>query len=106
MKKMIEDFAMSSRIKLSYAKNEPKAPNVFPDFEWSGQNRLALNEKYGDSVIVVYEKQVIGVGKTREEALADAEAHLPENPEIVTPIIRYIGSPFRIRKVIRNQKQD
>lgn len=97
---------MPSRIKLGYAKDEPKAPNVFPDFEWSGQNRKALYEKYGDVVLVVYEKQVIGVGKTRDEALADAEAHLPESPEIITPIIRYIGGGLRLRRAKRQVTQD
>lgn len=89
---------MSNRIKLAYAEDEPKAPNVFPDFEWSGRNRRYLYEKYGDVVLVVYQQQVIGVGRTRDEALADAEAHLPESPEIITPIIRYIGGGSRIRR--------
>jgi hypothetical protein len=104
--KIVVGVSMSSRIKLDYAKDEPKAANVFPDFEWSGQNRIALNEKYGDVVIVVYQKEVIGVGKSYDEALADAEVHLPESPEIITPIVRYIGSQYRIRKVVRKQELD
>jgi hypothetical protein len=97
---------MSSRIKLGYAENEPLAENVFPDFEWSGENRNSLYEKYGDVVIVVYRQQVIGVGKNRDAALADAEAHLPESPEIITPIIRYIGGGLRLRRARRQAAQE
>jgi hypothetical protein len=97
---------MSSRIKRGYAKDEPTPANIFPDFEWSGENRQALYEKYGDVVLVVYEKQVIGVGRNREEALADAELHLPETPEIITPIVRYIGGGLRLRRARTQPNQE
>jgi hypothetical protein len=97
---------MSSRIQIAFPKDEPMPANIFPDFEWSGENRQALYEKYGSCVVVVYEKQVIGVGKTEAEAFADAEARLPESPEIITPITRYISNPHRSNFLIKQMMRE
>ena len=92
----------SKRIRLGHAANEPAAPNTFPDFEWVREHRNELLATYGESVILVYEKRVIGAGKTIQEAVEDAERHLPAEVEQVTPITeflwqRYPVSPWRIR---------
>jgi hypothetical protein len=94
---------MSSRIKTDFAKDEPLPENIFPDFAWAGEQRVALYEKYGDSVVVVYKQEVIGVGKSYAEALADAENHLSGDIELITPILKYIGNPYHIGSFHRKQ---
>jgi hypothetical protein len=86
-------------MKLSFRREEATPANIFPDFDWVRENWAALNEQYGDVVLVVYQKQVIGVGNTEAEALANAEANLPDSSEIITPIVKYIGKPYRIRSL-------
>lgn len=97
---------MSSRIKTTFAKDEPLPDNIFPDFEWAAENRLKLYEKYGDCVVVVYQKAVIGVGKSYPEALANAEENLPEEVELITPIKKYIGNPYNVGTFRRKEIEE
>lgn len=96
---------MMSRIRLGHPYGQTP-PNLYEEFEWVHDNREALLEKYGEIYIVVYQKQVIGTGTTRSEALEDAEVHLPAEIEYVTPILYHLyrRHPFlRIRpKIVEN----
>ena len=51
--------------------------NVFSDFDWIHLHEKELLEKYGECSIIVYKEQVLGVGATYDEALANAEQNLP-----------------------------
>jgi hypothetical protein len=84
---------MSSRIKTGFTPEERMPANMPADFAWLKANRDALAEKYGRCMIVIYEKQVLGVGESYADALANAETNLPESPEIITPIVEPIGYP-------------
>lgn len=98
---------MSSRLKTSYAKEEPIPANMPADFEWVKKNRDSLVEKYGACLIVIYQQEVLGTGETYAEAIANAEKNLLASPEVITPIVKPIGyGSFRLRQVRRNETQD
>jgi hypothetical protein len=98
---------MSSRIKVSYAKEDPIPANMPADYQWLKANRDSLVEKYGICLVVIYQQQVLGTGETYKAALANAETNLPESPEIITPIVQPIGhGSFRLRQVRNNETQD
>jgi hypothetical protein len=58
-------------------------------------------ETYGDgTVILVYEKQVVGSGRTIEEAEADAERGLSPEIEQITPVLHFVSYPYRLRRAV------
>ena len=73
------------RIRMGHAYGETPS-NVYSDFDWVRRNEQALLDKYGECSIIVFQEQVIGVGKTYDEALEDAERNLPPEVAEVTPI--------------------
>ncbi len=75
----------TSRIRTSHAYGETPA-NTFSDFEWVREHRGELLEQYGECIILVYEKEVIGIGDTIQEAEENAERNLSPDVEEVTPI--------------------
>lgn len=92
---------MSTRVKTGHEKGVVY-PNVWSDFEWARQNLAELYEKYGACIALIYEKQVIGVGQTIEEAEQNAEAQLASEIEEVTPITYFINNPqnrYRLYRV-------
>jgi hypothetical protein len=97
---------MSNRIQIAFPKDKPMPANIFPDLNWVSDNRLALYKKYGDAVIVVYEKKVIGIGKDYDEALADAEAHLAPDVDLITPVVGYVSNPHRLGHFYRKESQE
>jgi hypothetical protein len=77
-------------------------PNTFSDFEWIRENRNELLATYGECSIIVYNKQVLGTGRTYQEAIVDAEKHLPVGTGAITPVHQWIGKRrtiYRIRRV-------
>jgi hypothetical protein len=76
---------MPERIRMTHPKHHLPA-NIYSDFDWVQQHEEELLGKYGECSIIVYEKTVIGVGATYDEALADAEAHIPSDTSEITPI--------------------
>jgi hypothetical protein len=79
----------TKRIRMTHKYGEtPK--NIFGDFEWIHLHRQELLEKYGECSIIVYNKQVIGVGKTYEAAVENAEQNLPEDVKEVTPVHQWL----------------
>jgi hypothetical protein len=95
-----KEFAMSSRIKTGFTPEERMPANMPADFAWLKANRDTILEKYGSCLVVVFEQQVLGVGQTYAEALANAEKNLPALPEIITPIVKYISpNSARLRRV-------
>ncbi len=67
----------SLRIKTGHAPDQPTPRNIINDHEWVHQHESELRERYGEVYIVVYQQEVYGVGRTYQQALTDAEAHLP-----------------------------
>jgi len=61
-------------------------PSVFTDFDWIHQHQQELLDKYGECSIIVYQKQVIGVGDTYAAALQDAVRNLLPDLGEVTPV--------------------
>jgi hypothetical protein len=99
---------MTSRIKMTHAYGEtPK--NVFTDFDWVRRHEKELLEQYGECSIIVYKEEVLGVGATYKEAVADTEAKLPPEIGTVTPIHAYLSNPHRrltgYFRAIRAEKQ-
>ena len=92
----MEDFAMASRIVTAFPDDKPMPANIFPDLNWVSDHRLELYKKYGDCVIVVYQQAIIGMGKTRAEALADAESHLADDVELITPVVEFVSNPYQL----------
>jgi hypothetical protein len=79
---------------------EPTPPNIYSDFQWVGQHETELLEKYGECSIIVYKEQVIGTGKTYDEAVEDAERNLPPELDEVIPIhhrLRYRNPFIKVR---------
>jgi hypothetical protein len=88
-----------SRIRLSLARDE-RPPNMFADFEWASEQRIELLAQYGECVLLVYQKQVIGQGDTIEAAESDAERRLPPEASEITPIIHFSSYRNRIHRVL------
>jgi hypothetical protein len=98
----------SPRIRTSHAYGEVY-PNVWSDFDWVHDHRKELLEKYGEGVVLVYQREVIGFGNTLDEAEEDAERRLPPDVTEVTPIIQYLRHRhpfFRIRPTLVPPEHD
>ncbi len=65
------------RIKTGHAPAQTTPPHITSDHDWVRQHESELRERYGEVYLVVYQQQVYGVGRTYQQALDDAEAHLP-----------------------------
>ncbi len=88
-----------SRIRLGHADGEV-APNTWSDFDWVHDHEKELLAQYGESIILVYQQQVIGVGHTIDEVLANAEQNLDPSVREVTPITCFLHQRqpfFRVR---------
>ena len=74
------------------------APNIYDDFTWIHDHRPELLDQYGTCVILVYQRAVVGTGKTLQEAEEDAERRLPTDSPQITPVIDMLHRPslFRI----------
>jgi hypothetical protein len=78
------------RIRMSYSRDEKTPPNIFTDHDWVRQHEKELLEQYGECSIIVYREKVIGVGKSYQEALEDAERNLPPDVTEITPIHEWL----------------
>jgi hypothetical protein len=94
---------MSTRIKTGYAKDEPTPKSAFEDLLWARENRKYLYETYGTSVALIYQKRVLAVGQSHSEVMAIAEANLPDDSEVITPVFYIIGNPAPMRYVLIKQ---
>lgn len=87
------------RIRTGHARGETP-PNARADLEWIHQHEQELLDKYGESMILVYQQQVIGAGQTYADMVADAERNLPPHVTEATPItylLHYRQPFFRVR---------
>ena len=84
-----------SRIRTGHPRGEVP-PNTWDDFKWAGSHRQELYEQYGSCIALIYNQQVIGIGQTYDEAIADAESKLAPEVSEVTPITYLISSPHTL----------
>ena len=77
--------------------------NVFTDFDWIHQHQQELLDKYGECSIIVYQKQVIGVGNTYAEALRAAERDLLPGLGEVTPVHQELRQRHPFLRVLPKQ---
>ena len=80
----------TSRIRLSYSRDEKTPPNIFSDHDWVRRNEKRLLDQYGERCIVVFNERVLGVGDTYEAAVEDAEKNLAPDVDEVTPIVELL----------------
>jgi hypothetical protein len=80
---------MTGRIRMSHRYGETPE-NIFTDFDWIRLHEEELLAKYGERSIIVYQQQVIGVGDTYDEAVADAEHNLQPDVKEVTPVHEFL----------------
>ena len=80
-------------------KGDEAYPNVWVDFEWAAENRQALLNEYGECIVLIFQKEVVGVGQTLQAAEEDAERRLPPEADQITPITYFLGYPHRIHSV-------
>ena len=93
----------TSRIRLSYSREEVTPANLFTDHDWFRQNQKDLLAKYGECFIVIFHEEVIGVGDSYEAAVQSAEASLPPGDFSITPIVELLRPRhpfFRVRPEI------
>jgi hypothetical protein len=71
-------------------------PNAYADFEWAREHHEELLDQYGEQVLLVFHKQVIGIGKTLAEAEHDAEQRIDPSADEITPVtvLLYRRQPF------------
>ena len=100
----------TSRIRLSYSRDEETPPNLFTDHAWFRQHQDELLAEYGECFVVIYHEQVIGVGDTYEAAVQAAEANLPPDESEITPVVELLRKRhpfFRVRpRVVRASAQE
>lgn len=80
----------TSRIRLSYSRDEKTPLNIFSDHDWVRRNEKRLLDQYGERCIVVFNEEVLGVGDTYEAAVEDAEKNLAPDVDEVTPIVELL----------------
>ena len=90
----------TSRIRLSYSRDEETPANLFTDHDWFRQHQDDLLAKHGECFLVIYHEKVIGVGDTYETAVQAAEANLPPGDSEITPMVELLRERhpfFRVR---------
>jgi hypothetical protein len=92
----------SQRIRTGHKPGEA-APNTWGDFDWARANRMELLETYGEGIVLIFEQQVVGKGKSLPEAIEDAEQHLAPEVESITPVIFFVSYPYRLHSIKRRQ---
>jgi hypothetical protein len=89
---------MSSRVKVAHEEGVIY-PNVWDDFDWVRENRVELYEKYGACVLLVFEKAVVGIGKTLQDAEENAEQNLSVDSGEITPIFYFLSHPYSMLRL-------
>ena len=89
----------TSRIHTGHPHGEIPA-NTRSDLTWIHEHEDELLKRYGERMILVYERKVIGVGNTYGEMVQDAERNLPPEIPVATPVtyfLHYRHLFFRVR---------
>jgi hypothetical protein len=75
-------------------------PNTWDDYDWLHNNNQQLLETYGVCAVAVYQRQIVGMGATMQDAIADAEKNLHPDIERITPIVDFVRPPHRLHRAI------
>lgn len=81
-----------SKIRTYHHEGEKTPQRIYDDHDWLREHENDLFERYGFCYVIVYEKQIVGIGKTEKEAVADAERKLPSTFEDVEVMPEFLGS--------------
>lgn len=95
----------TSRIRMGHEYGHTP-PNVYSDFDWIRRHEQELLEKYGECSIIVYKQQVIGTGPTYAEAVENAEANLPPQADVITPVHQWLRQRRPFLRVYPKPKAD
>lgn len=74
--------------------------NTRSDLNWIHDHEDELLAQYGETMILVFEQKVIGVGQTYSEMVENAEQNLPPEITVATPVTYFLHSRqpfFRVR---------
>lgn len=96
-----------SRIRTYGRHGEPTPKHIFTDHDWVREHQEELLEQYGECYMVVYHEKVLGIGKTRDEAVQNAEAALPDEAGEIEVMVEWVDNPHNwIGGVLRVVKQE
>jgi hypothetical protein len=96
------------RIRTYGPHGEPIPQHIFVDHDWVREHEDQLVEQFGACYIIVHQGEVLGTGKTYQEAIDNAEVNLSPDSEAVEVIVDWIGqhySTFSISPVV-NQNHE
>jgi hypothetical protein len=74
--------------------------HIIADHDWVHVHRDELIDKYGETYVIVYQQKVLGVGKSREEALTNAERNLAPDIDQIAVMVEWVGHR---RPLLRNR---
>lgn len=89
----------TSRIRTGHPRGEVPA-NTRSDLNWIHEHEEELLNQYGESMILVFEQKVIGVGNTYVEMVENAERNLSPEVSVATPVTYFLHHRqpfFRVR---------
>jgi hypothetical protein len=88
-------MAEQGRIRTTHSYGEPIPEHVIHDHHWVREHSEVLIEQYGPCFMLVYNEQVLGIGKTREEAIRAAEENLTPDIEELYLMVEWVGPRYR-----------
>jgi hypothetical protein len=78
----------------TYGKHGELTPkHIFTDHDWVREHQEELVDQYGECYMVVYHEKALGVGKTRDEAVQNAELALPDDVGEIEVIVERVDNP-------------
>jgi hypothetical protein len=69
--------------------------HIINDHDWIHQHKDELIQQYGECYMIVHHQQVLSTGKSRKEALENAEHNLPDDIEEITAMVEWVGYRYR-----------
>lgn len=94
------------RLRTGGPAGEPIPRQIIEDHEWVQDHRDELIEQYGQCYLIVYKQQVLGIGRTHDEALDNAEKNLSPEIDDLPVMVEWIGRRLRLSsaKIIFNNE--
>lgn len=82
---------------------QPTPQRVYNDLVWASQRRGEHYRTCGACVVVISGQQILGVGKTREDAIQAAEQRAAASADDVEAIMDDVPEP-RIGRILRGTR--
>jgi hypothetical protein len=89
-------MAEQGRIRITHSYGEPIPEHVIQDHHWVHEHLNELIEQYGRCYMLVYNEQVLGTGKTWQEAINAAEENLSPDIQELYLMVEWVGPKYRI----------